>query len=206
MELAPRRWAIPSLESTIRRRLAFGVDPATNAIVHVQRQRGPSWRATTCRVFAELISRIRLINTTALSFRLQETNNWLYSTYDSREKEGALSLTAVVYDVAGNVSTCIDSPLSRTTWLRPGHHHIEIPAAILIQNGCFFVDSGDERGGKATGDDRRRTGVASSVLSLVQRRLGIDQRRVRFRTSVATMGYPDGAHTFSAAFTDHAEQ
>src|SRR5262249_20658739 len=91
---------------------------------------------------------------------IAQTSNWLYSTYDTREKEGAVSLTAVVYDVAGNVSTFVQPAVADN--IAPTGT-IPLNPTAIPSNGMLLIREINTV--TATGDDGSGTGVNSTSLS-----------------------------------------
>ncbi len=128
---------------------------------------------------------------------IAQTSNWLYSTYDTREKEGPTQLQAVVYDMAGNVNTCMQPVVSDN--IAPTGSIAFNPAAVSY-NGLMLIRSMNTV--TATGTDGAvGTGVVSTVLSLDSTVL-VSANSSSASSAVNTGGYPDGAHSFSSLFTD----
>jgi hypothetical protein len=125
---------------------------------------------------------------------ISATQNWLYSAYDTREKEGSTQLQAVVYDVAGNVNTCDQSVF--TDNVAPTGAIAFDPEAVAynalsLMRGMNTVS--------ATGADAG--GIASTVLSLDGAPVA-SASAASASSPLSTSGYADGAHALSAIFTD----
>jgi hypothetical protein len=128
--------------------------------------------------------------------RIGKSSQWLYSGYDSRLKEGALVLKALVYDRANN----------------PGHCEVPIKSDNIAPTGSISFDTAPVRfqndelirgliNVTASGTDVGGAGVVNSKLFLDNTVIATASAET-VSSSVNTV--PDGNHVFSAEFLDGA--
>ncbi len=124
---------------------------------------------------------------------IASTTQWLYSSYDTREKEGSIVLQATVYDVAGNANTCAQ-PITVNNVIPTGS--LDFGSTGVPYNGMMLVHGANTM--SAT------SGSGASDIASVA--LSIDGNALA-SANAATVSFPfdttlyaDGAHTILATF------